>query len=167
VQFNQTGGTAGQINLTVTIKVIGQPPSVQAAVINYNATISEFLNALNQLSCYGPFQLSGTQVFYDVNGSLTTDPTKIYTYSWIVNISLLRTSASISAKIVPVYLNYTGVKNFTSAIIHTHGPLISGTFGLTLNGAPLLYGGSPALPATISAGSLQASINAVLGFGNT
>lgn len=167
VQFNQTGGTGGQINLTVTIRVIGQAPIVQAALINYNATINEFLNALNQLSCYGPFQISGSQVFYDINGNLTTDPTQIYTYSWIVSIALLRTSASISAKIVPSYINYSGTKNFTSAIIHNHGPLISGTFGLTLNGVQLQYGGSIALPATISAGALRAAINSVPGFSNT
>ena len=167
VQFNQSGGTGGQINLTVSIRVIGQAPVVQAALINYNASQAEFQNALNQLSCFGPFQISVTTAFYDSAGNPTTNASQIYTYSWIVSVRLLRTSASISAKIVPVYLNYSGAKNFTYAITHNHGPLLSGTFGLTLNGSPLLYFNSNGLPATIFTGWLQVAIRAVPGFSNT
>lgn len=40
VQFNQTGGTAGVINLTIVTRVIGKPPTVEVASIPFNASVS-------------------------------------------------------------------------------------------------------------------------------
>lgn len=84
-----------------------------------------------------------------------------------MSIWLVRNSASQAAKITPYYLNYTGIKSFVQATVHNHGPLISGTFGLILNGVPVTYSGSPSIPATITAGYLQSSINSIPGFQNT
>jgi hypothetical protein len=70
-------------------------------------------------------------------------------------------------RILPVFIGYSGVTSFTNVTLRPHGPLISGSFGLTLNGVPLVYFGSTALPATINAYYLEEAIKAVPGFGNT
>jgi hypothetical protein len=105
---------------------------------------------------------------FDNSSNPTTDVTQAYIYSYTISIALARKSSDISARITPLYVsNYTGNKSFNFAIIRPHGPLISGTFGLTLNGVKILYNGSPNLPAAITTDSLKRSINAVPGFGNT
>jgi hypothetical protein len=168
MQFNQTGGTGGQINLTATIRISGQPPVTQSAVINYNATISEFLGALNRLACFSPYQISGNRSLFDINGNLTTNIAEAFTYSYTISIAIARRSSDISTRITPLYINnYTGNRNFTFAILRPHGPLISGTFALTLNGVSILFNGSPNIPAVISTDNLRRAINAVTGFGNT
>jgi len=105
---------------------------------------------------------------FDNSSNPTTDVTQAYIYSYTISIALARKSSDISAILTPLYIsNYTGNKAFSIAIIRPHGPLISGTFGLTLNGVNILYNGSPNLPAAITADNLKRSINAVPGFRNT
>jgi hypothetical protein len=57
LNFTQTGGAGGQINLTATMKPTGLPSYVESAVINYNATISQFLAALNTFNCFSAYSL--------------------------------------------------------------------------------------------------------------
>lgn len=105
---------------------------------------------------------------FDNSSNPTTDQTQAYIYSYTISIALARKSSDISAKLTPLYVsNYAGNKSFNFTIIRPHGPLISGTFGLTLNGVNILYSGSPNLPAAITTDSLKRSINAVPGFANT
>jgi hypothetical protein len=73
MQFNQTGGTAGQKKLTIVTRVIGKPPTTEWASINYNANISSFLAALNTFTAYKNYGLTGTRVMYDSNETLTND----------------------------------------------------------------------------------------------
>jgi hypothetical protein len=124
------------------------------------------LNAFNQLSNFGPYQISGYQTIYDTDGNVTTNVSQAFTYCWTISVYLARTSASISAAMIPLYINYTGAKNFSQHIIHPHGPLISGTFTVSVGGNPLSYSGSTDLPAAISASNLQAAFNAIPGLGN-
>lgn len=162
VQFRQTGGTAGRINLTIVTRVIGKPPTVEAAVIDYNANISSFISALNSFSTYNGYDLTGSREMFDVNGVLTTDPAQAHVYCWTVQIRKLRPTAATSAVFTPIYLNYAGTQSFTQNIVHPHGPLISGTFGLSLGGNVI----SAAIGSGASAATIQGAIRGLTGFNN-
>jgi hypothetical protein len=79
-----------------------------------------------------------------------------------VSIRLLRTTSAISATFTPIYLNYVGTKSFTQSQIHPHGPLISGTFGLSLAGNSI----SASLSASASAATIQSAFRTLPGFSN-
>ena len=80
----------------------------------------------------------------------------------------MRPTAATQIEFTPVFVNYNGTEIFTQAIIHPHGPLIGGSFKLTLGGYPIKSGGNANLPAGISAGALQTAIRtSIPGFGNT
>lgn len=166
VKFTQTGGTAGKINLTILTRVLGKAPTIEFAVIDFNATISSFLAAITSLTPFKSYPVTGVRETYDSNGSITSDPALIVTYAWILTIPLARSTAHVNTVIAPNYVNYVGPTNFTQTNIHPHGPLISGTFTLQVNGNALKYSGSTALPSSISAASLQASFRSITGFEN-
>lgn len=126
------------------------------------------MSALNRLSCFAPYQLSGTRTLYDVNGNATTDVAQAYIYSWTVSIAIARKSSDILTKLNALYIsNYTGNKSFNFTTLRQHGPLISGTFVLTLNGVNILFNGSPNIPAAITTDNLKRAINSLPGFANT
>lgn len=166
VQFTQTGGTSGQINLTIITRVLGKPPTVEFAVIDFNASSSAFVTAITSLSPFKGYQATGTRQTYDENNTITSDLALIKKYVWTLTIPLVRSTAQTTTTITPVYVNYAGTQSFTQTIIHPHGPLISGSFELNINGNVLTYGGTTALPASISAGNLASAFRAVAGFGN-
>jgi len=97
---------------------------------------------LLKFDAFATYQPSVVLTTYDVNGAVTTDPTKAITYLWRVNVPLSRTSTSIKQVIVPAYLNYIGTKYFTQIIVHSHGPLISGSFGVKVGGVILTSSGT-------------------------
>lgn len=166
VRFTQTGGSSGQINLTVVTRVLGRPPTVEYAVIDFNATLSNFLSAIKSLSLFSAYTISGVRDMYDSNGTVTSDPSLAFTYTWTITVVEMRTTAHLNAVITPVYVNYLGDKSFTQTIIHPHGPLISGTFELQINGNTLALNGNTALPSSISESNLQAAFNIITGFQN-
>ena len=45
---------------------------------------------------------------YDENDTLTNDPSEAYTYSWIVNIPILRPTAASQTLFTPVFIDYNG-----------------------------------------------------------
>lgn len=59
VQFNQTGGNAGRINITIVVREEGKPPQVNFTVVDYDASITDFLNALRKLEQFATFDISG------------------------------------------------------------------------------------------------------------
>lgn len=167
IDFNQTGGTGGSINLTIVTRAPGVAPTTAWAVIAYNANITEFLRALNTFSCFSSYGLSGVLTLYDSNGIVTTDASAAYTYNWRVSIYQSRTSTIIKAStIIPIYLNYQGTKSFTQTTIQTHGTLISGNFQLTIGGIPIAPSGNSSILSNINVGALQAAFNAIPGFKN-
>lgn len=128
VRFTQTGASSGQINLTVVTRTLGRPPTVEFAVIDFDATLSSFLAAIRSLSLFSAYTISGVRDMYDSNGTATSDPLLAFTYTWTVTVVEMRTTAHLNAVITPVYVNYSGSRNFTQTVVRPHGPLISGTF---------------------------------------
>jgi hypothetical protein len=163
VQFNQTGGTGGSINLTVITRVIGKPPTVEWGVISFNADIASFLAVLQKFTIFSSYNIYGQMAMYDSNGALTPNASEAHTYSWTVTVPLLRPSAASTTSFTPIFLNYTGAQLFSQAVLHPHGPLIAGTFTLSLGGNPIALSGNAALSAGISAGNLQSAFQSVAG----
>jgi hypothetical protein len=162
LNFTQSGGSSGQINLTITMKPVGAPSYVVWAVINYNASINEFLYALATFDFFQPYSFSGVRNTYDVNGNPTTDASQIYTYIWTITIVMLRPSSATKNILVPKYINCGGT--FTQVTVHAHGPLIVGSFGLSMAGNTVKFAGSPYLRYNIAASDLQGSIRQIPGF---
>lgn len=162
VEFYQTGGTAGRINLTIIDKPIGAPPTVAWAVINYDASIGEFIAALNQFVEFWPYYINtGERFMYDMDGFETNDSSMAYTYIWRVSIWKPRPAWTAQKEFTPVYLDdYQGLQNFstTQNVVHPHGPLIGGSFGISLGQFQLKVGGSTALSPHITASQLQSAI---------
>lgn len=57
------------------------------------------------------------------------------------------------------YLNYTGVLRI--AVVQTHSPLISGTFGLSIGGNDVKYSGNASIPFDADAWTLQQAIRSL------
>lgn len=163
IEFTQTGGLSGVINLTVTIKVTGAPSIVQWAAINYNATIGQFISALNTFDCFSPYMLSGYLTTYDANNQTTNQTGPIVTYVWRVYVNLLRPNTAIKQAIVPVFIGYNGTKSFTQVIVKPHGPVIAGSFGISIGQYTLMSAGTSYLRYSISASDLQASFRGIAG----
>lgn len=164
LNFTQTGGTGGQINLTATIRPTGAPSYVVWAVIDYNASINQLISALNTFDFFSPYSLSGTRTLLDANGATTTDPAQAVTYIWTVSIALLRPTTATRMVITPRFINYSGTQSFTQTTVKPHGPLIVGSFGLSMAGTPISFAGSNFLRFNIAPWDLQASIRQIPGF---
>ena len=165
LNFTQTGGTGGQINLTATIRPTGAPSYLVWAVIDYNASINQLISALNTFDFFAPYSLSGTRTLLDANGATTTDPVQAVTYIWTVSIALLRPTTATRMVITPRFINnYSGTQSFTQTTVRPHGPLIVGSFGLSMAGTPISFAGSNFLRFNIAPWDLQASIRQIRGF---
>jgi hypothetical protein len=55
LNFTQTGGSSGQINLTVVMRPVGAPSYALGAVIDYNASVSQFVAALNYFDFFSQY----------------------------------------------------------------------------------------------------------------
>ncbi len=68
------------------MKPVGQPSYVVWAVIDYNASPTQLVNALNTFDCFSSYSISANRTMYDINGTATTDPALAYSYTWIVSV---------------------------------------------------------------------------------
>lgn len=66
--------------------------------------------------------------------------------------------------ITPKFVNYVGTQSFTQVTVQPHGPVIAGSFGLTMGQYPVLYAGSNFIRYNIMPWDLQNSIRAIPGF---
>lgn len=146
------------------MKPVGAPSYVLGTVINYNASITEFIAALNTFDFFSPYSISGVLTTYDANGQVTNNTAQTVTYCWIVSVSLLRPSTATKMVIVPKFINYSGTQSFTQTTVHTHGPVIAGSFGLSIGGNVISFAGSNYLRYNIAPWDLQASLRQIPGF---
>lgn len=118
--------------------------------------------ALNYFDFFNPYQISANRTAYDSSGAVTTDPTQAITYTWIVSVWYLRPPAATNMVFIPIYLNCSGT--FSQSTIKSHGPVIVGSFGLSMAGTPVTFAGSTYLRFNIAPGDLQSSIAQIPGF---
>jgi len=160
--------------MTITTKNINAPSTVVWAVVPFNATINQFINALNTFNAFAPYQISGVLTMYNANGKATINSSAAYIYNWRVSIYFLRSTADVNSIVVAKYINYTTATptatatttTFTQSTFQTHGPLISGNFLLSIGGVALSTSGNNYVPYNIDAASLQASFNSIPGLQN-
>lgn len=164
LNFTQTGGTAGLINLTCVMKPAGLPSYALGVTIPYNASISELIAALNYFDFFSPYQLSGVRTMFDANGTETNDSSSTFKYVWTVSIYFLRPTTATRMVITPKFLNYNGTQSFTITTVHPHGPVIAGSFGLQIAQYTVTYAGTNLIRYNIMPWDLQNSIRAILGF---
>jgi len=99
---------------------------------------------------------------FDSNDTVTTVEVDAVKYVWTVSVRKLRATAATSATFTPKYLNYAGSQSFTQTILHPHGNLIGGTFGLSLGGNTI----STSLSASASSSTIQNAFRTLPGFDN-
>jgi hypothetical protein len=69
--------------------------SNQNATISYNASINEFIAALNKFDSYASYRISGIRKMLNAANVETNDSSLAVTIVWTINIDKLRTSAFI------------------------------------------------------------------------
>lgn len=144
------------------MKPVGAPSYTLGTVIDYNASESQFVAALNTFDFFSSYSVSANRTAYDSSGAVTTDPTLAVTYTWIVSVWYLRPTAATKIVFTPKNINCTGT--FTQSTVKPHGPVIVGSFGLSMAGTPVTSAGSNYLRYNIASWDLQSSIRQIPGF---
>lgn len=78
----------------------------------------------------------------------------------------MRPASASNLIITPKFVNYAGVESFQQITVKPHGPLISGSFGLTIGGLSVMNAGTTFLRYNLGAFDLQYSLRMIQGFGN-
>lgn len=151
----------------------------QNVKINFDATTSQFANAITSFDIYSGVDLSVTGVErFDENGTLLNSSTGSTKSVWSVRIPRLRASTSISQTFTFNGNNLTSAPSktptFTQTNVQSHSPLISGYFSLSIGSTPIMIYDSVSktysddkIPASVSAATLQGAIRVFEGFEKT
>ena len=78
----------------------------------------------------------------------------------------MRPTSVSNLVITPRFISYTGVESFQQVTVQPHGPLISGSYGLTIGGLSVMNAGTTFLRFNLGPNDLQNSLRAIKGFEN-
>jgi len=135
----------------------------QNVTIQWNATASQFCNAINQFSWFYYYGTTCALVMKDSSGSTTANSSNAVTFLWTVSIASFRTSDLQAHQFIVVYSVSGG--QFSTNKVQDHSPIMSGTFTLTLNDTPIMLSNNVTdIPFNIDSGSIESALRKRVGF---